>query len=186
MLAVLGLFGPASDARRARQLKILSVATVVFVLAKMYFVWADYSQALYGKVPHSVSAVDSVLFGSYWWAFWIIQVLIGTAIPVAVLVRGSRVTPVVAGWMGVLVLVGFAAARANVVIPALAVPELDALTQAFSGSARLQFAYFPSLMEWGVTLGITGLVTLAFLAGSDRLPLRTNSEPVAVAVKEVA
>lgn len=186
MLAVLGLFGSADDPRRARQLRVLSTVTIVFVLAKLYFVWADYSQALYGKVPHSVSAVDSILFGPHWWAFWIVQVALGTLIPVLVLVRGSRASPALAGWMGVLVLIGFAAARANVVIPALTVPELDALVQAFSGTPRLQFSYFPSLMEWGVTLGITGFVTLAFLVGSDRLPLRTSSEPVAAAVKEVA
>jgi Ni/Fe-hydrogenase subunit HybB-like protein len=58
------------------------------------------------------------------------------------------------------------------VLPALAVPEIGALADAFSGSARLRFEYFPSPMEWSVSLGITGLVVLAFLAGLDRLPLR--------------
>lgn len=173
LLAVTGLFGAADDPRRPRQLRILSLAAVGFVLAKLYFVWADYSQALYGSVAQSTSAVDSVLFGSYWWAFWIIQVLLGTVIPVAVLARPGKVAPEVAGWMGVLVLLGLAAARANVVIPALTVPEMEALAHAFSGP-RLQFTYFPSLMEWGVTLGVTAAVTLAFLVGSDRMPLRSK------------
>jgi protein NrfD len=174
LLAVIGLFGPSEDPRRARQIRVLSIATVIFVLVKLYFVWADYSLALYGKVPNSTSAVSAVLFGSNWWAFWLLQILVGTLIPVAVLLGVKRLGPALAGWMGVLALIGFAVARANVVIPALTVPELDLLSHAFSGSPRLQFTYFPSLMEWGVTLGITGFVTLAFLIGSDRLPLRSK------------
>jgi protein NrfD len=174
MLAVIGLFGLADDARRARQIRILSLATVAFVLAKLYFVWADYSLALYGKVPNSMSAVNAVLFGANWWAFWILQILVGTVVPVAVLLGVRRLSPALAGWMGVLALIGFAVARANVVIPALTVPELHALVDAFSGSRRLQFTYSPSLMEWGVTLGVTGFVTLAFLVGSERMPLRSK------------
>jgi molybdopterin-containing oxidoreductase family membrane subunit len=187
LLAAIGLFGPADDPRRARQIRILSVATAVLVLAKLYFVWTDYSLALYGKVPVSASAVKAILFGPNAWAFWILQIAVGTAIPVVVLLGSKKVSPAVAGVMGVLALVGFAVARANVVIPALAVPELDALATAFSGSPRLQFTYFPSLMEWGVSLGITGLLTLAFLVGSDRLPLRpVEAAPLPFRAKEVA
>lgn len=175
MLTVLGWLGSPDDPRRPRQLRILSVAVVALVLAKAYFVWADYSQALYGHVPQSVAAVKAVLGGQFWWAFWILQIGVGTLVPVLVLSRRSATSnPVLVGWMGVLVLVGIAVARANVVFPALTVPELDALSRAFSGSPRLLFEYFPSLMEWAVTFGITGLVVLAFLVGSERLPLRSK------------
>jgi molybdopterin-containing oxidoreductase family membrane subunit len=175
MLAVLGLLGPGDDPRRPQQLRVISIAVVCLVLAKAYFVWADYSQALYGRVPQSVAAVKSVLGGEFWWAFWVLQIGLGTLVPVAVLARRRAATdPTLTGWMGVLVLIGVAAARANVVFPALTVPELDALTSAFSGSPRLAFQYFPSLMEWAVTFGITGLVVLAFLVGSHRLPLRSK------------
>ena len=114
-----------------------------------------------------------MLYGQYWWAFWILQLVIGTAIPIAVLVhpRLSR-DPVWAGWMGVIVLASFAVARANFVFPALTVPEFGALAHSFSGSPRLQFQYFPSMVEWAVAIGVTGFVTLAFLVGSDRMSLR--------------
>ena len=172
MLAILGLFGSRDDPRRPQQLWILSVATVVLALVKLYFLWADFSQSVYGNIPQNVAAVNQVLYGPYWWAFWILQIAIGTLIPILVLSQPKLAKHNGwAGWMGVFVLFGFAVARANIVFPALIVPELDALTHAFSGP-RLQFAYFPSLMEWAVTVGITGLVVLAFLVGSDRLPLR--------------
>lgn len=171
LLAIIGLLGSPDDPRRTRQLRILGLATVLLAAVKLYFLWADFSQSMYGNVPQNVAAVEALLFGSHWWAFWIVQVLAGTLVPMAVLARPSAVSARAAAWMGILVLLGLAVARANIVLPALAVPEFDALAHAFSGP-RLQFTYFPSLMEWGVTLGITGLVMLAFLVGSDRLPLR--------------
>lgn len=172
MLAVIGLFGPREDPKRSDQLLILSVATVILAVIKLYFLWADFSQSMYGNVPQNVQAVRAVLYGPYWWSFWILQILIGTLVPIFFLVqpRYARHNGW-AGWMGILVLLGYAVARANIVFPALTVPEIEALTTAFSGP-HLTFDYFPSLMEWAVTLGITGLATLVFLIGNERLPLR--------------
>lgn len=174
MLIALGLFGSRDDPNRSEQLRVLSIATIALALVKLYFIWADFSQSIYGNVPQNILAVDEVLYGSYWWAFWIVQLLIGTLIPIVVLMQ-----PRLAqhrswvGWMGVFVLVGFAAARANIVFPALTVPEIAALTSVFSGP-HLTFEYYPSLMEWAVTLGASGLAVLAFLIGNDRLLLRNK------------
>jgi len=172
MLAVIGLFGPRQDPKRSDQLLILSIATVILAVIKLYFLWADFSQSMYGNVPQNVQAVRAVLYGPYWWSFWILQILIGTLVPIFFLVQPKYARH--NGWagsMGILVLLGFAVARANIVFPALTVPEIAALTTAFSGP-HLTFEYFPSLMEWAVTLGVTGLAALAFLFGNDRLPLR--------------
>lgn len=174
LLAAIGLFGSDKDPHRAQQLWVLSIATVVLAIVKLYFLWADFSQSIYGNVPQNVQAVNAVLFGQYAWAFWGLQILLGTIVPIIVLIQPSLAKHNSwAGWMGVLVLLGFAVARANIVFPALTVPELEALTRAFTGP-RLQFEYFPSAMEWSVTIGIVGLVVLAFLLGTDRLPLRAK------------
>ncbi|MBI5568153.1 MAG: polysulfide reductase NrfD [Chloroflexi bacterium] len=170
MLVVVGLFGPKSESR-PQLLWVMSLATVVLQIVKLYFLWADFSQSMYANVPQNVAAVNQVLYGSYGWVFWIGQLLIGSIIPILVLTQKKLATH--NGWagtMGVLVLIGFAIARANIVFPALTVPELDALTTAFSGP-HLSFDYFPSLMEWAVTIGISGLAVLAFLIGTDRLKL---------------
>ncbi len=171
VLVVIGLFGSDQDARRSQQLWVIAIATVVLQIAKLYFLWADFSQSIYGNVPQNVAAVNQVLYGPYGWIFWIGQLLIGSIIPILVLTQKKLATHNGwAGWMGVLILIGFAVARANIVFPALTVPELDALTTAFSGP-HLSFDYFPSLMEWAVTIGITGLAVLAFLIGSERMRL---------------
>lgn len=174
LLAAIGLFGSAKDPNRAQQLRVLGSATVVLAFVKLYFLWADFSQSIYGNVPQNVMAVNEVLFGQYAWAFWGLQILVGTFIPMVVLSQRKIATQGLwAGAMGVCVLIGFAVARANIVFPALTVPEIEALTHAFTGP-RLQFAYFPSMMEWAVTTGIVGLVALAFLIGTDRLPLHSK------------
>jgi Ni/Fe-hydrogenase subunit HybB-like protein len=176
MLVALGLFGAKDDPNRTAQLQILSIATVVLAVIKLYFLWADFSQSMYGNVPQNVSAVRTVMFGPYWWAFWILQILIGTLIPIVVLVQpGLARHNGWAGWMGALVLLGFAVARTNIVFPALTIPEIQALMTAFSGP-HLTFNYFPSGMEWAVTAGITGLAVLTFLLGYDYLPLGSQKE----------
>jgi len=170
MMVILGFFGPA-DPRRPQQLRVLGIVTVVLAVVKLYFLWADFSQSIYGGIPQNVAAVNQVLFGRYGWAFWLLQIGLGTVLPVIVLVQPKLAqSNGWAAWMGVLVLFGFAVARANIVFPALTVPELEALRTAFTGP-HLSFDYFPSAMEWAVTFGIVGLATIAFLIGTDRLPL---------------
>jgi molybdopterin-containing oxidoreductase family membrane subunit len=119
----------------------------------------------------NVQAVQEVMFGRYWWAFWILQIGLGTVVPLIVLVQPKLAQQGLwAGWMGVLCLLGFAVARANIIFPALTVPELEALRTGMN-HPRLGFSYFPSLLEWAMTIGAIGLATLTFLLGVDRLPL---------------
>jgi molybdopterin-containing oxidoreductase family membrane subunit len=171
MMLVLGWFGPKNDERLPQQLWVLSIATIGLALIKVYFLWTDFSQSVYGGMPDNVAAVDAVLYGRYWWAFWFLQIGLGTVLPIIVLLQPKLAkNGFWAGAMGFLVLLGFVVARANIVFPALAVPELEGLATAFTGP-HLNFDYFPSLMEWSVVLGVVGATVLAFLVGNDRLSL---------------
>jgi len=176
MLVALGLFGSRDDPHRPQQLWTLSLMTVILMVVKLYFIWADYSQSMYGNVPMNVEAIRRILFGPYWWAFWIAQLLIGSLIPIVILSqRKFAEHSGWAGWMGLLVLMGYAFARGLIIFPALTVPELTSLATAFGGP-HLSFDYFPSLMEWAVTSGTIGIAVLGFLLGSDFLPLVTKSQ----------
>lgn len=176
LLVVLGFFWDRRDARLPQLLTVLGISSVVLQVIKLYFLWADFSQSLYGGVPQNVQAVEEVLFGPYGWAFWLGQIVMGSVIPIIVLSQSRWARqPLVAGWMGVAILLGFAIARANIVFPALIVPELSALVSAFS-DPRLEYRYFPSLMEWAVTIGICGAATLFFLVVERWLPSLTTSQ----------
>lgn len=177
LLLVYGLFDRAANEHRRSLLRTLAILTLVLQLIKLYFLWADFSQSVYGGMPMNVAAVNEVLFGRYWWAFWILQLFLGSLVPIIILLWPRLATePLWAALAGFLVLLGFAAARANIVFPALSVPELPQLIGAFH-SDRLQFHYFPSLMEWAVSIGISGLAGLIFLIAYDRLPLTPEHVP---------
>jgi molybdopterin-containing oxidoreductase family membrane subunit len=178
MMLVLGWFGPQNDERLSQQLRVLGLATVTLAVIKVYFLWSDLSQSIYGGMPDNVAAVNEMLSGRYWWAFWFLQIGLGTLLPIVVLLQPKLAkNGNWAGAMGFLVLLGFGVARANIVFPALTVPELEGLSTAFFGP-HLRYDYFPSLMEWSVALGVVGASTLAFLLGNDRLALLTPKTEV--------
>lgn len=180
MLVMIGFFGVLADAERRKKLvRVLSLTLVALLGVKAYFLWVDYSQALYGQTQEAVAVAGQILFGQYAWAFWILQLGLGIVVPAIVLIMPStsRRAPL-AGLMGVLVLVGLAVGRTSIIFPALAFPEFEGLTDAFTGP-HLGLDYTPSLMEWSVTIGVVGLSTLAYLFGTDRLPLFSKSPEVA-------
>jgi molybdopterin-containing oxidoreductase family membrane subunit len=180
LLAIVAFFGIVRDPeRRDRVLRVLGLTLVVLLLAKSYFLWVDYSQVLYSTVPDAVAVAELVLFGPYAWAFWGLQVVLGILVPIAIVLwPRTRRTPAAMGLAGVLVLVGLAVGRTAIIFPALAIPELEGLGEAFTGP-HLGFDYAPSLMEWSVTLGVVGLSALAYLVGTDRLPFLKSSSEVA-------
>lgn len=173
LMTLLALFAP-DDPQRPQQLRLLGIMSAILVGIKLYFMWADFSQSIYGNVPMNIDAVNEVLFGPYWWAFWIVQILIGSLIPLIIMLQPRLIIkPAWAGAAGIMLLVGYAVARALIIFPALSIPEIDALAEAFTGP-HLSFAYFPSPMEWAVTLGTIGLATLGYLLGNKYLPLYTQ------------
>lgn len=179
LMIVLGWFAP-KDENRPEQLRVVGIAVVVLLLVKTYFVWSDFSQSIYAGVPQNVQAVQAVLFGPYSWQFWAIQIGLGTLIPILVLVQPKLAGKGTwAGWMGVLVLIGFAIARTNIVFPALTIPELEGLATAFTGP-HLSFDYAPSLLELSVVSGVVGGTILALLLGLDfkRLGIFTSDKEV--------
>jgi protein NrfD len=164
-------FVPNRDEKHNALMRALKRLLAIFLVVEVLFTFADYSVSLYGGVPQNVEAIMQVLTGTYWWGFWFIQVLIGMVIPFIILVVPSlsRNTTLV-GLAGIMVVFGFTVVRLNAVLPALTVPEIEALRSAFS-DPRLEFTYFPSLMELAVTIGISGLVTGLFLFAYERFPL---------------
>ncbi len=180
MLVFLGFFGVVHNPeQRTRLTRVLSLLMIALLIVKAYFLWVDYSQALYSGIPQAAEAVNLVLFGPFGWAFWGLQIGIGMVIPIIVLIQPNLTKRgLLVGFIGVFVLVGLAVARTSIIFPALAIPELEGLATAFTGP-HLSFNYVPSIMEWSVTVGVVGLSTLAYLIGADLLPFLKNKTEVA-------
>lgn len=138
--------------------------------------WAEFSTGLFSSVPSLTESIRTVLFGPYWWAFWIVHIVLGTVLPIGLLLFRRKSVNAVA-WAGALVAFTFLTVRLNIVLPGLAVEELEGLKSAFTGPG-LSFDYVPSVGEWLVLVWAVSLAGLVFLSGYRILPIVREKEVV--------
>ncbi len=172
LVFIAAIWGPNRGTEQHKKLVIfLGQIVLGLLLFDLLLEWAEYSINLYTSIPSHAASLRLVLFGQYWWVFWIVHLLIGSVIPVLLLAfSGKNVTAVATA--GALIAVTFISVRLNIVIPALAVEELEGLKHAFSGPG-LSFNYFPSTAEWLFFIWTVSLAGLLFLIGYSLLPLVT-------------
>ena len=104
------------------------LATFLFLEALQFFVGYQ------SKVPNFVTSLNLIAFGPFWWAFWILHLLIGSAIPLYILITRPHDSRAVA-WACFLILITFFAVRLNYLIPDLAVYKLEGLQNTFFSPA---------------------------------------------------
>jgi molybdopterin-containing oxidoreductase family membrane subunit len=172
---IVAFFWPDKGSKEHRDLIItLGQLTLALLALDLLTEWAEFSIHTYVAIPAAADAYKLILFGPYWWVFWIVHLGLGVLVPVAILIlRGRQVA-----WIGAaafLVASSFVSARLNIVIPALAVPGLRGLERAYF-DPRLSFHYFPSLMEWLVGLFALTLAVGLFYVGYKVLPIVETRE----------
>jgi molybdopterin-containing oxidoreductase family membrane subunit len=166
-------WAPRDDAWRELT-RVLGRLLLVLVLVDVLLEWAEFSIPLwYGTSPDG-HLLRQVLWGPYWWVFWIVHLGLGTVIPVALLAARGR-DPAAVGTAGLLVAVTFMSVRLNVVIPAQLEPAVRGLERAFVGP-RLVFQYAPTVHEWLVTLFVLAVGAALLWLGSRVLPLIDGKE----------
>ncbi|MHA6522891.1 NrfD/PsrC family molybdoenzyme membrane anchor subunit [Tessaracoccus sp. G1721] len=154
------LFGFSLDSQETREAtKMLRIWMLVGLAMYLVFEFAEYSLAFWSGHADS-PAVELILFGPYWWSFWIVHLVFGVAIPVTLLLTNSHRNWVIAA---ALVAVTMLSGRLNVLIPGQAVAEIQGLQEAFH-HPRLDYIYIPTLMEYlvcffclALALGIFGV-----------------------------
>jgi protein NrfD len=141
-------------------LRWLRIITVIAILVYLAFEFAEFSIVLWNPGQHSPN-VDFLLFGGYWQVFWILHLLLGVLIPLALFASSSR------GFLALgafLVGVGFAAARMCILVPGQISGQIPGLQQAFQDS-RLTYSYHPTSMEYLVGLFMVALGMAIFYVG---------------------
>jgi len=151
----------------------LSKIVLLLLAIDVLLEWAEYSIGLWYGVGGEQVVLKQILFGSYWWVFWLVHVVLGVVVPAFLLLRAPR-NPVAQGSAGFLVVATYMAVRLNLVIPGLISPELKGLETAYTGS-RLVFTYSPSLFEWGIFLFAVALAVGLIWVGYRYLPLAPAS-----------
>ncbi len=167
---ITALWGPNRGSNEHRSIMQLLGTVVLGLLAlDVLLEWAEYSVGLWSPISPEAASVRLILFGPYGWAFWGLHIVGGIVIPGLLLIFGRRSVAAI-GVAGLLIAVTFLTVRLNIVLPALAVPEIKGIESAFSGPG-LSLNYAPSVMEWLVFLWDVSVSALVLLVGLRILPI---------------
>ncbi len=143
------LDGSGAHPQALRRLRMATVAGLVLYFG---FEFAEFSIALWNPVSDA-PAIELVLWGPYWWVFWIVQLGLGGVVPLALFALRRPAAWVAAAF---LVAVAFVSARLNVLVPGQAVAEIQGLQEAFQ-HPRLSYLYHATPMEYLVGLFLVAL-----------------------------
>lgn len=162
-IAVVAFLGVIFAKIRPDAQTLLRWMLIGLLLAVVVFEWAEYSTGLYAGIPAKADSLRLILFGPFWWVFWFVHFALGIVVPLLLLgFVGHRAEGLATA--GALIALTGIAGKLNLVIPALVVPEFEALKTAFTGLG-LTFDYFPTLHEWLLAVWIVSLAALVFLGG---------------------
>lgn len=176
LLFLRALVTPEPD-RDGEFLLFLARMTGAFLLADLLLLGLEFLTGLYGGIPDHVEVYHLIAGGPFWYIFWILQLGLGAAVPLALIfVHTPTAGPVRLGLAGFLIFVGIFGVRLNIVIPALAVPVFRGYDHAFD-SPRMASLYVPNAVEWLSSLGIVCAVTLVTYAAMRFLPM-TEHQPL--------
>ena len=144
---------PSRDTVWDNLMALLGRIILVLIVIEFVLEWAELSIPAWYQIGSAYELIKYVLFGPYWYVFWVVHLLLGVVVPVLLLAKPR--SPVHTGVAAALVAVTFFAVRLNLVIPGLITPELRGLEQAYSDPIgnRLTFSYLPTWFEWQVLLG---------------------------------
>ena len=176
MTAIVAFFWPKRDRDFGSMLSLLGRIVLGLLLVDVLLEWAEFSVPMWYGIGHEFELLRRVLFGQYWYVFWIFHLVLGTLVPLALLILRPRSWLAVGGACA-LIAVTFMAVRLNLVIPGLITPELHGLETAFIDK-RLTFEYLPSFFEWAVVCFILALGSAIFIVGRELLPLIPSEEEV--------
>jgi Ni/Fe-hydrogenase subunit HybB-like protein len=169
LLAVAAITKIGNKAVEDGLLSLLAKATLGLVLFDLLLEWAEISIPAWYRVGEGYETLKIVLFGEFWYVFWIFHLLLGAAIPIWLLLKKPHSRRAM-GVAGGLIAGTFMAVRLNLVIPGQITPMLDGIESAYVDS-RLLFSYVPSMFEWSIMAFVVALGATLFLLGRRILPL---------------
>lgn len=151
---------------------------LVFTMLWFYFTFTEYLTTFYGSEPTHMSVFYSKLTGTFAPEFWV-MVICCFVVPMAILTR--RKTRTVTGCLvsSITITIGMWLERFTIVVPTLVNPRLP----------YPRGAYFPTWVEWSITLGCFAFFTLLYMAFTKVFPIISiweTEEGRRVSVEETA
>jgi len=127
----------------------LSKLVAGFLALDLILLTSELLVGLYGAVPDHVATYRAIMFGPFWYVFWLGQLGLGAVVPlVLILNRRTNTTVSWLGAVGALIVMGILGVRLNIVIPPLTVPLMPGIDTAYplGRFSTFTFAGFPQFL----------------------------------------
>ncbi len=161
-------FGPRDEDYES-MVRSLGKFLVLFISIDVLLMISEFLTNLYAGIPDHEKVLHQILFGDFWYTFWIGQLLLGVIIPILSLIFSKNSVKII-GLGGLSAVIGIVAVRLNLIVPAYIVPMLPGLDKAYV-NPRWQYYYFPSIWEWATSVGAVALIVWGFALAWHLLPV---------------
>jgi protein NrfD len=161
LLLVHTFLTPEDIPMTAQPLQLLRHVTAGGVIGYFVLEFAEFSVVWWSPISHARESVDLILYGPFWWVFWIVH-LGGGLIALLLLMLGRSMPAIGTG--AFLVALTFVSTRLNIVIPGQSVEQLKGLREAFT-HPRLSYYYQATPNEYLVALFLGALGVALTYAG---------------------
>jgi dimethyl sulfoxide reductase membrane subunit len=172
----------------------------VIILIDLFLLLSEYITAIWPATPAEVSPLTTEFFGPYGWIAWTQWILALAAFAIVAYPR-LRTSGVALTFASVLVLLEVFIYRIELVVPAFVNPlvqyppgtSIGTVGTAYTNSTvayspgfsfQLVGAYFPSIIEFAIAIGILAGAALLIVLGIHFLPLAAMEGPESPAAKE--
>jgi molybdopterin-containing oxidoreductase family membrane subunit len=148
----------------------LARLTGYILLGDLFLLGVETFVALYGNSPEHSIPYMLILSGPFWWVFWVVQICLGSVLPLVLIFGPARKHVKLLGAAAGLIVFGIIGVRLNIVIPPLQTSWGGGLPKAYHDSVSA-IGYVPSGNEWLCTLGLLALGVWGFLLARRIIPL---------------
>lgn len=156
---------------KTKLLKNVLNVSVVAMVTTYVMLFVEMATKYYSGVSEEIYPWNQMLFGDYWYTFWILQMLIGLLFPLYVVIKSKFKNSIwIYKWAGFAVAMGLFCLRLNIVMPSQANETILGISEA-NTHFRFSLGYAPSLMEYFLLLGGIALFLWLLLLAIKFLPL---------------
>lgn len=165
---------PESQSKLLKNVLKVSVTAMVVTYVMLF---VEMGTKFYSGVAQEIYPWKQMLFGDYWYTFWILQMLIGLVFPLYAVLKPQFKNPInVYKWAGFAVAMGLFCLRLNIVMPSQASETILGISKA-NAHWRFSLGYAPSIMEYFLILGGIALFLWLLLLSVKLLPLNNVANP---------
>jgi molybdopterin-containing oxidoreductase family membrane subunit len=145
-----------------------------FLALDLVFLASELLVGLYGGVPDHVAVYRAIMFGPFWYVFWLGQLGLGALIPLFLVLNKRTGNSV--GWVGVasaLIVIGIVGVRLNIVIPPFTVPLLPGIDTAYplGRFSTFSFTGFAGVL-FGLAIILFVLAAMLIIRRLSQLPAK--------------